>query len=115
MDGFPQILMKYGTCGLTESLVASGATPIKNWQLTGEQAFSNLENLTDAEALLSYQTRKYGCANCPIACGGVFNVTDGKYPVGETKKPEYETIGAFGTMCMCDDFETIIKLNDMCR
>jgi aldehyde:ferredoxin oxidoreductase len=115
MDGFPQILMKYGTCGLTESLVASGATPIKNWQLTGEQAFSNLENLTDAEALLNYQTRKYGCANCPIACGGVFNVTDGKYPVGETKKPEYETIGAFGTMCMCDDLETIIKLNDMCN
>ncbi|MGB5750389.1 MAG: aldehyde ferredoxin oxidoreductase family protein [Desulfobacterales bacterium] len=115
MDGFPQILMKYGTCGLTESLVATGATPIKNWQLTGEQAFSNLENLTDAEAILKHQTRKYGCANCPIACGGIFTVSDGKYPVGETKKPEYETIGAFGTMCMCDDFDTIIKLNDMCN
>ena len=115
MEGFPQILMKYGTCGLTDSLVASGATPIKNWQLTGEQSFANLKNLTDAEAILKYQSRKYGCANCPIACGGSFNVTGGKYPVGETKKPEYETIGAFGTMCMCDDFETIIKLNDMCN
>ena len=115
MDGFPQILMKYGTCGLTESLVASGATPIKNWQLTGEQALANIANLTDAEKILTYQTRKYGCANCPIACGGIINVADGKYPVGETKKPEYETIGAFGTMCMCDDFETIIKLNDMCN
>jgi aldehyde:ferredoxin oxidoreductase len=115
MDGFSQILMKYGTCGLTESLVATGATPIKNWQLAGEQALPNLANLTDAEKILKYQTRKYGCANCPIACGGIFNVADGKYPVGETKKPEYETIGAFGTMCMCDDFETIIKLNDMCN
>ena len=115
MDGFPQILMKYGTCGLTESLVAAGATPIKNWQLTGGQAFSNIENLTDAEAIIKHQTRKYGCANCPIACGGIFTVSGGKYPVGETKKPEYETIGAFGTMCMCDDFETIIKLNDMCN
>ena len=115
MEGFPQILMKYGTCGLTGSLVASGATPIKNWQLTGDQAFPNLENLTDVDAMLNYQSRKYGCANCPIACGGNFNVTEGKYPVGETKKPEYETIGAFGTMCMCDDFETIIKLNDMCN
>ncbi len=115
MEGFPQILMKYGTCGLTESLVAGGATPIKNWRLAGEQAFPNLENLTDAGGILKYQSRKYGCANCPIACGGIFKVTDGKYPVGETKKPEYETIGAFGTMCMCDDFETIIKLNDMCN
>ena len=115
MDGFPQILMKYGTCGLTQSLVATGATPIKNWQLTGEQAFSNIENLTDAAAIIKHQTRKYGCANCPIACGGIFTVSDGKYPVGETKKPEYDTIGAFGTMCKCDDLENIIKLNDMCN
>jgi aldehyde:ferredoxin oxidoreductase len=42
-------------------------------------------------------------------------VTGGKYPVGETHKPEYETIGAFGTMCLCDDFEAIIKLNEMCN
>jgi aldehyde:ferredoxin oxidoreductase len=42
-------------------------------------------------------------------------VTDGKYPVGEVHKPEYETIGAFGPLCLCDDLETIIKLHDMCN
>ena len=115
MEGFPQILLKHGTCGLTASLVASGATPVKNWQMTGEQSFPNLDKIADADAIIEYQSRKYGCANCPIACGGIFNVKSGKYPVGETHKPEYETIGAFGTMCMCDDFETIIKLNDMCN
>jgi len=115
MEGFPQILIKHGTCGLTAALVASGATPVKNWQMTGEQSFPNLEKITDADAIIEYQSRKYGCANCPIACGGIFNVKGGKYPVGETHKPEYETIGAFGTLCMCDDFETIIKLNDLCN
>jgi aldehyde:ferredoxin oxidoreductase len=115
MEGFPQILIKHGTCGLTAALVASGATPVKNWQMTGEQSFPNLEKITDADAIIEYQSRKYGCANCPIACGGIFNVKGGKYPVGETHKPEYETIGAFGTLCMCDDFQTIIKLNDMCN
>jgi aldehyde:ferredoxin oxidoreductase len=115
LEGFAQIMMQHGTCGLTGALVASGATPIKNWQLTGEQALPNIENLTDADAIIRNQSRKYACANCPIACGGIFNVTTGKYPVGETHKPEYETIGAFGTMCMCDDFETIIKLNEMCN
>jgi aldehyde:ferredoxin oxidoreductase len=115
MEGFPKVLMKHGTCGLTGTLVASGATPIKNWQLTGEQAFANLEKITDADAIIQYQTRKFACANCPIACGGIFNVTGGKYPVGETHKPEYETIGAFGTMCMCENFEAIIKLNEMCN
>jgi aldehyde:ferredoxin oxidoreductase len=115
MGGFADILIKHGTCGLTAGLVASGATPVKNWQMTGTQSFANLEKIADADAVIQHQSRKYGCANCPIACGGIFNVTGGKYPVGETHKPEYETIGAFGTMCMCDDFEAIIKLNEMCN
>jgi len=115
MGGFPEILMQHGTCGLTAALVASGATPVKNWQMTGEQSFPNLDKIADGDAIIGHQTRKYGCANCPIACGGTFNVTTGKYPVGETHKPEYETVGAFGTMCMCDDFEAIIKLNEMCN
>ncbi len=115
MGGFAQLLMKHGTCGLTPGLVASGATPVKNWRYTGEQSFANLEKIGDPDTVIQYQRRKYGCANCPIACGGIFNVTTGKYPVGETHKPEYETIGAFGTMCMCDDLESIIKLNDMCN
>jgi aldehyde:ferredoxin oxidoreductase len=115
MVGFPELLMTHGTCGLTAGLVASGATPVKNWQMTGEQSFANLDKIADADAIIKYQKRKFACANCPIACGGIFDVTDGKYPVGETHKPEYETIGAFGTMCMCDDFESIIKLNEMCN
>jgi aldehyde:ferredoxin oxidoreductase len=115
MGGFPDLLMKHGTCGLTAGLVASGASPVKNWQTTGEQSFPTLDKIGDTGSILKYQQRKFACANCPIACGGVFNVTGGKYPVGETHKPEYETIGAFGTMCMCDDFEAIIKLNEMCN
>ncbi|MEJ2100417.1 MAG: aldehyde ferredoxin oxidoreductase family protein [Desulfobacterales bacterium] len=115
MGGFAQMLMEHGTCGITRGGVTAGFTPVKNWQHTGEQSFPNLEKIANADAIIAYQSRKYGCANCPIACGGIFNVTGGKYPVGETHKPEYETIGAFGTMCMCDDFESIIKLNDICN
>ncbi|MGD9412681.1 MAG: aldehyde ferredoxin oxidoreductase N-terminal domain-containing protein, partial [Desulfobacterales bacterium] len=115
MGGFAELLMKYGTCGLTSGLVASGATPVKNWRYTGTQSFANLEKIGDPDTVIQYQSRKYGCANCPIACGGIFNVTGGKYPVGKTHKPEYETIGAFGTMCMCDDLESIVKLNEMCN
>jgi aldehyde:ferredoxin oxidoreductase len=115
MGGFAQMLMEHGTCGITQGGVTAGFTPVKNWQQTGKQSFPNLEKIADADAIIAYQSRKYGCANCPIACGGIFNVTGGKYPVGETHKPEYETIGAFGTMCMCDDFESIIKLNEMCN
>ncbi len=107
--------MKHGTCGFTGALVAGGATPLKNWQLAGEQAFPAVKRVTDPEAFVRFQTRKYGCASCPISCGGICEVSTGKYPVGEVHKPEYETIGAFGPLCLCDDVEAIIKLHDLCN
>jgi aldehyde:ferredoxin oxidoreductase len=115
MKGFARTLMDYGTSGLTGALVAGGATPIKNWILAGEQAFPTVDKIADGQKVIAYQTRKYGCANCPIACGGIFNVSEGAYPVEEAHKPEYETIAAFGTMCLNDDLLSIIKLNDMCN
>jgi aldehyde:ferredoxin oxidoreductase len=114
-EGFIKILMDYGTCGLTGMLVAGGATPMKNWLLAGEQAFPTGEKITNGDNVLKYQERKYACANCPIACGGIFKVSDGPYKIEELHKPEYETIAAFGTMCMVDDILSVMKLNDMCN
>jgi len=115
LPGMAQALIKHGTCGFTAALVAGGATPVKNWRLAGELTFPGVNQVADGDAVIRFQTRKYGCASCPIACGGICNVSDGKYPVGEVHKPEYETIGAFGPLCLCDDLETIIKLHDMCN
>jgi len=115
MPGFVQVLREQGTCGLTASLIAGGATPVKNWQLAGAEAYAGMETVAAAEAVLTHQTRKYACANCPIGCGGIVNVATGKYPVGETHKPEYETVGAFGPMCLNTDMDAVFKLNDMCN
>lgn len=114
-EGFPKLLMDYGTCALTGTLVAGGATPIKNWLLAGEQAFRTVDKIADGDNVIEYQVKKYGCANCPIACGGIFKVSKGPYAVTEAHKPEYETVAAFGTMCMNDDILSIIKLNDICN
>ena len=115
MPGMPDVLLNQGTCGFTAGLVAAGATPIKNWKYAGEQAFANVRSIANTDAILKYQRHKYGCANCPIACGGILEVNQGKYPVGEVHKPEYETIGAFGPLCSNDDLDSIIKMHDMCN
>lgn len=115
LPGMAQALVKHGTCGFTAGLIAGGATPVKNWQLAGEAAFPNAGRIADGDAVIRYQTRRYACSSCPIACGGICEVTSGKYPVGEVHKPEYETIGAFGPLCLCDDLEVIFKLHDMCN
>ncbi len=115
IEGFPKILMKSGTSGATGLLLAAGATPVKNWLLAGEQAFPNAKSITDIDTILKYQTKKYACANCPIACGGIYSLSHRDYAVQEMHKPEYETIGAFGPLCMNNDLPSIVKMNDLCN
>jgi aldehyde:ferredoxin oxidoreductase len=115
IQGFPQVLMDYGTCGITEGSVFGGVAPLKNWLLAGEQAFPDVRKISDGNNVIKFQVKRYGCANCPIACGGIFSVSEGPYPIAEVHKPEYETIVGFGTMCMNADLLSIIKMNDMCN
>ena len=112
--GFIQGLMKFGTCGSTAALVGSGASPVKNWLLTGMESFPTVDEI-DGDNVIKFETKKYGCYSCPIRCGGITTVPTGKYPVTETHKPEYETVAAFGNMCLNDDLSSIFKLNDMCN
>jgi len=113
-EGFPKAVRDFGTCSLTVPLIQAGATPLKNWSKAGGEAFPTANRLS-AENVISYQTRKYGCANCPIACGGLVKVTEGAHPLSEMHKPEYETLASFGAMCLNDDLHSIMKLNDMCN
>jgi aldehyde:ferredoxin oxidoreductase len=113
--GFLRGLTSHGTCGGTRGLVAFGATPIKNWLLAGDPAFPSSEKVADGDTIIQYQVKKYACANCPIACGGIFKVSEGPYPLNEAHKPEYETMASFGPMCMNEDLLSIIKMNDMCN
>jgi len=113
--GLAKVLMDYGTCGATAAMVAGGDTPIKNWILAGEQGFPTVSKIADGNNVIKYQMKKYGCANCPMACGGRVKVNEGPYPIEEAHKAEYETIAAFGTMCLNDDLLSIFKMNDMCN
>jgi aldehyde:ferredoxin oxidoreductase len=113
--GFHKSLMVHGTCGGTSPLLEIGATPVKNWLLAGDKAFKGHESVTNADAIIAYQKKKYACANCPVACGGILSVPEGPYPLTVTKKPEYETMASFGSMCLNKDLFSIFKLNDMCN
>ncbi len=114
VDNLPFIkaLSGPGTCAGPLGLVPAGASPIKNWSLIGGQAFPDYAKIA-GESITKYQLRKAGCGNCPINCGGIISVKEGPYKT-EGRKPEYETIGAFGTMLLNTDAESIIKANDIC-
>jgi len=92
--------------------VSNGESPIKNWGGVGEIDFPNAAAISD-KTVVSYQKKKYACWGCPIACGGEVKVENGPYAC-ETHKPEYETLTALGSLCLNDNLESIIKINDIC-
>jgi len=104
---------KYGTCIATEGNIISGDAPVKNWGGSWPVDFPNPKSI-GGEAIIEYQQRKYGCWRCPTACGGLMK--EGvryKYHAG-AHKPEYETLAAFGSLCLNEDAESIVMANDIC-
>jgi len=88
--------------------------PTKNWSGGGLVAYPNARGISD-ESVIRYQKRKLTCRTCPIACNGLLDVESGPYAAKDAQKPEYETLGAFGAMCLNDDVESIILANDICN
>jgi aldehyde:ferredoxin oxidoreductase len=54
------------------------------------------------------------CLKCFMACGRMTTVTSGRHAGLKIEGPEYETIYAFGGLCMVDSIEEIAYLNDVC-
>ncbi len=107
-------LRKWGTAGNVAPNLTLGSTAPKNWSLGGRESFPEVD-LINGDNVTKYQTKRYACYGCPIACGGVFKNEVGAYAVKEAHKPEYETLAAFGTLCLNSNVESIIKCNDICN
>ena len=115
-DMMRAMLKKYGTPAFTALLAEAGDSPIKNWGGVGYTDFplSRSQKL-GADSIVKYETKKYGCYSCPIRCGGEVTYDRGRWPVSNMHKPEYETICAFGALCLNDDLDAVMKLNDLCN
>jgi len=105
---------EYGTCGGVAPFVAIGICPVKNWGGIGTLDFPNAGAI-GGDSVIALQYRRHGCWRCPNPCGGL--MAAGKqyeYPKG-VYKPEYETIAAFGSMCLNDNMESIVMATDICN
>jgi len=107
------VMRQYGTCGAMAGLTAMGDTPVRNWAGVGEVDFPTASRISD-DAVIAIQQKKYACWRCPLGCGGLTKVQDGPY-AASGHKPEYETLGAFGSMCQNDDLASIHLCNDLCN
>ncbi|MFW9852048.1 MAG: iron-containing alcohol dehydrogenase, partial [Candidatus Thorarchaeota archaeon] len=98
-----------GTSGYVDVAVEMyGDMPIRNWSESSFEGAYNISGATMAETIL---VGRKGCYRCPIECGRVIEIPEGKYKLKKTKGPEYETIAAFGTNLQIDDLEAISFAN----
>jgi len=108
------ILGKFGTCSLNALSAESGDSPVKNWAGIGYKDFPlRLSQQIGAESVVRFERKKYGCASCPLHCGGIMTTPQDWGLADETHKPEYETCCAFGTLLLNNDLKSIFVINDM--
>jgi len=113
-EPFVSLFKDTGTPGITADSAHSGDSPVKNWGGIGIIDFPNAKLISD-DNVINLQSKKYACWHCPFGCGGHMKAgTEYQYEAG-AHKPEYETLCMFGTNCLNDNLESIIKVNDICN
>lgn len=100
-----------GTPMMVKILNNVQAFPTKYWR---QGTCDHWENIS-ADALHSQcDVKSNACLKCFMACGRLTTVKDGRHAGLKIEGPEYETIYAFGGLCMIDSIEEICYLNDLC-
>lgn len=100
-----------GTSKMVAAANHANAFPSRYWADHKRDGWENLS----AEALhTSCNVTPQACAKCYIGCGRNTRVRHGRHAGLQIGGPEYETIFAFGGLCLVDTIEDVIYLNDIC-
>lgn len=108
-----QAFGKYGTPGGVAYLNQMGILPTHNFK---KGTFEKFENITGELLYDDYMIKRDTCTACPVSCKRVVE-TEYKGQKVDPKYggPEYETIGAFGSICLIDDLAAISLANQKCN
>jgi aldehyde:ferredoxin oxidoreductase len=102
---------KYGTPMLVSIMNTIGAFPTQYWSKGTLEGWEGIS----AESLMERcQVSSIACPHCFMACGKISEIKQGRHRGLRIMGPEYETIYAFGGLCMVNSIEEIIYLNDLC-
>lgn len=104
-------LATYGTQVLVNILNECHALPTNNWQTS---RFEDADKISGEYLTENYLIRNKACFACPIGCGRVIKIPDGKYK-GIVAGPEYEAGWSFGASSGVNDMNAIDKANHVCN
>ncbi len=99
---------EYGTLMYMDMGMVLGDTPARYFT----QSVFPVSSVTGQALRQKYRVRNYACRGCPIGCGR--QIKDFK-PSVDVDGPEYETVAAFGPLCLNMDLETVVQANHLCN
>jgi len=106
----------YGTgAGYVNSVITNDAS-IKNW--TGYATKDYPEEIAEAvgsQGIDFSKTKKYNCHTCPLGCGAFHDYPSEKWNLADSPRPEYETMGAFGSQLANADAASVFQCNNLCN
>jgi aldehyde:ferredoxin oxidoreductase len=105
-------MRKYGTASGLDGFWPVSNVPTKNWQIGSyEEICTQLGGKHLNETILK---KHPACYRCPITCARWMKIEDGPYKVN-APGPEYETLGALGSMTLVDDPKAVSYAGHLCN
>lgn len=105
------LYQKYGTPMLVSIMNTIGAFPTQYWS---KGSLDGWEGISAESLMERCKVTSSACPHCFMACGNISEIKQGRHRGLRIRGPEYETIYAFGGLCMVNSIEEIIYLNDLC-
>ena len=111
---FTSTLREHGQAGFLLDLNNDGILPTKNFQ---SGVFHGAEKISGQAMTKQILKSRESCPRCPVACKRVVEVKEGPFaPVlQEYGGPEYETLGALGSLLLIDNLEAVCRMNMLCN
>ena len=112
-----QFFKDHGSGEAATACILGNDASTRNWSAVGADYYTpeEAEKLGAPWADERYKTKSKACAACPFGCGALYKVEDGAYPIGDTTRPQYETIAAFSSNILVKDPAVNIYANDLCN
>jgi len=104
----------HGTGGTYAGSVSIDDAGFRNWTATDLVFDEAAARKLDSKSLDKYKKKKFVCSQCEVGCSVYLDMKTEKWGRLKTTRPEYETMGAFGSLMLNKDAQTVCKANDLC-
>ncbi len=100
-----------GLMSVIDYLNTAGGLPTRNFQ---QNVFERADQIDGFKMEAEFKIGDTACFGCPMSCGNICLVKNGKYKGTITEGPEYESACTLGSNLGVSDFSAILKGNQLC-